>query len=51
MSGGIHVYNIPLQQSTSQLSKVVVGFYSVYAPEATLVRLNTVRLYNATPLP
>jgi hypothetical protein len=48
---GIHCYDIPLQQSTSQLSKAVVGFYSLYVPEATLVRLNTVRLYNATALP
>jgi hypothetical protein len=48
---GIHCYDLPLQQSTSQLSKAVVGFYSVYAPEATLVRINTVPLSDAMPLP
>jgi hypothetical protein len=48
---GIHCYDIPLQQSTSQLSKAVVAFYTLYVPEASLVRMNTVRLSNATALP
>ena len=50
-SWGCHLYDIPLQQTSSQLLKAVVGFYVVMVPEATLVRLNTVRLGNASALP
>ena len=48
---GIHCYDVPLQQTTSQISKAVVGFFCLHVPEATLVRLNTVRLGNASALP
>ena len=48
---GITTFDVPLQQTTSQLAKGVFGFYSLKVPEESLAVYSNAKILNAQALP